>query len=116
MVREILFYGDYFLDFYFRQNKKTQEKIDFVLDIVRNVQRVPIKFLKFLEGTDGLYEIRAEYQSNIYRILCFFDSGNLVVLINSFQKKSGKLAKKEIKLGEKLKREYFQNKLKSDKK
>jgi hypothetical protein len=56
--RKILFYGNYFLDFYNNQDVKTQEKIDFVLDLIRNVERVPTKFLKYLEGTDSLYEIR----------------------------------------------------------
>ena len=48
--------------------------------------KVPEKFLKHLTGTGGLYEIRIEYQSNIYRIFCCFDKGKLVVLFNGFQK------------------------------
>ena len=33
-------------------------KIDFVLDLIRNVERVPIKFLKYIEETDGLFEVK----------------------------------------------------------
>ena len=60
-----------------------------------------------MENTDGIYEIRVEYEGNIYRIFCFFDEGNLIVLINSFQKKSQKTPKNEIELAKKLKRQYF---------
>ena len=49
--RKILFFGDYFLNFYSKQGLKTKEKIDFVLDLIKNVERVPIKFLKHLEGS-----------------------------------------------------------------
>ena len=33
------------------------------------------KFLAPMTGYDGLFEIRVEYQSNIYRIFCCFDRG-----------------------------------------
>lgn len=60
-----------------------------------------------MEGTDGLFEIRVEYESNIYRVFCFFDAGHLVVLLNSFQKKTQKTPKQELALAEKLKTQYF---------
>ena len=65
-----------------------------------------------MTGTDGVYEIRIEFESNIYRIFCCFDKGNLVVLFNGFQKKSQKTPKKEIELALKLKEEYFNSKKK----
>lgn len=65
-----------------------------------------------MTGTDGLYEIRVEFESNIYRIFCCFDKGNLVVLFNGFQKKSQKTPKTEIALALKLKEEYFNAKTK----
>jgi len=71
------------------------------------VDKIPEKFLKHLEGTDGLYEIRIEAGSNIFRIFCCFDRGNLVVLLNGFHKKTQKTPKREIELAEKLKKEYF---------
>ncbi|WP_317193141.1 type II toxin-antitoxin system RelE/ParE family toxin [Pedobacter segetis] len=77
---------------------------------MRTVQNVPKKFLGHMTGTDGLYEIRIEFESNIYRIFCCFDKGNLVVLFNGFQKKSQKTPKKEIDLASKLKNEYFNSK------
>ncbi len=89
------------------QDEKVREKIGYVFQLVRTVSKIPEKFLKHLEGTDGLYEIRIEVGSNIFRIFCCFDKGNLVVLFNAFQKKSKKTPKQEIELAEKLKRDYF---------
>jgi phage-related protein len=98
------------MDFYLEQTEKVQEKIEYVFKIIRTVQNVPKKFLDHMTGTDGLYEIRIEFESNIYRIFCCFDKGNLVVLLNSFRKKTQKTSKKEIDLALKLKDEYFNSK------
>ena len=108
--RQIIFHKHYFPDFYLEQNEKVQEKIEYVFQLVRTVQNVPKKFLDHITGTDGLYEIRIEYESNIYRIFCCFDKGNLVVLFNGFQKKTQKTPKKQIGLALKLKEEYFNSK------
>lgn len=67
-----------------------------------------------MEGTDGLYEIRIEFESNIYRVFCCFDKGNLVILFNAFQKKTQKTPKNEIDLAQKLKDEYFNSKKKKN--
>jgi phage-related protein len=107
MQRKLKTYGNYFLDFYNSLNGDIQEKIDWVLEIVKTTEFIPKKFFDHLTGTDGLFEIRIEYESNIYRVLCFFDKGNLVILINSFQKKTQKTPPKEIALAEKLKKQYF---------
>jgi phage-related protein len=108
--RTITFHEHYFIDFYLEQGEKVQEKIDYVFKIIRTVQHVPKKFLEHLTGTDGLYEIRIESESNIYRIFCCFDKGNLVILFNAFQKKTQKTPKKEIEMALKLKDEYFNSK------
>jgi phage-related protein len=108
--RQIIFHENYFINFYLEQTGGVQEKIDYVFKIIRTVQNVPKKFLDHMTGTDGLYEIRVEFESNIYRIFCCFDKGNLVVLFNGFQKKSQKTPKKEIELALKLKEEYFNQK------
>lgn len=112
--RQIIFYEHYFTDFYLEQTEKTQEKIEFVFKVIRNVQNVPQKFLKHLTDTDGLYEIRIEFESNIFRIFCCFDKGNLVILFNGFQKKTQKTPTKEIDLALKLKDEYFNSKKKNN--
>ena len=69
-----------------------------------------------MEGTDGIYEIRVEAGSNIYRAFAFFDEGNLVILANAFQKKSRKTPKNELDLAKKIKKEYGNEKAKPSKK
>ena len=63
-----------------------------------------------MTSTAGLYEIRVEVGSNIFRVFAFFDKGNLVILVNGFQKKTQKTPKNEIELAEKLKKQYFNEK------
>jgi len=107
VIRRIITYKDEFVKFYKSQDKKTQEKIEYVLDLVRYEKNVPIKFFKYLENTDGIYEIRVITTFKSIRILCFFDEGQLVVLTNCFLKKTQKTPTKEIKMAERLKKEYL---------
>jgi phage-related protein len=107
VIRRIITYKDEFVKFYKSQDKKTQEKIEYVLDLVRYEKNVPIKFFKYLENTDGIYEIRVITTFKSIRILCFFDEGQLVVLTNCFLKKTQKTPTKEIKMSERLKKEYL---------
>lgn len=104
--RTIVFYKDYFQAFFDMQSKKVKAKIVWILDLVQDLERVPETYLKHIENTDGLYEIRVQLGSNIYRIFCFFDKGQLVVLANGFQKKTQKTPKKEIEMAIKIKTEY----------
>ncbi len=110
MIREIEFHKHYFLEFYSKQTLKVQEKFEYVFKLIQQVDFIPEKFFKHLSSTSGLYEIRVEYQSNIYRVFCFFDKGKLIVLLNGFQKKTQKTPRKEIKMAEQLKKEYFNEK------
>lgn len=93
MVRKIGIYGNYFEDFYIGQTQKVKDKIDYVLDILKHINQVPIKFLKHIEGTDGLYEIKVKTSFKNIRIFCFFDLGNLIILTNCIEKKSQKTPK-----------------------
>ena len=110
MFREIITYGSSFIDFYKSQDDKIQQKIEYVLDLVRYEHYVPIKFFKSLKNTNGIYEVRVITAFKSIRILCFQDDGNVVVLTNCFVKKTQKTPKKEIKLAEKLKSEYLEEK------
>jgi phage-related protein len=107
MQRELIFFKDYFNQFYIGQTQQVKDKIDFVLRLVTTVQNIPEKFFKHIEGSDGLFEIRVQQGNNIFRIFCCFDSGHVVVLLNGFQKKSQKTPKNEIELAEKIKKDYF---------
>jgi len=104
--RQITFFKDYFQSFFDKQSKKVKAKIVWTFDLVEDLQRVPETYLKYIENTDGLYEIRVQLGSDIFRIFCFFDKGQLVVLMNGFQKKTQKTPKKEIELALKIKTEY----------
>jgi len=98
------------MEFYEKQDERVKVKIQCVFEIIKQVGRVPKKLLEDMAGTDGLYEIRIEYQSNIYRIFCCFDEGNLVILFNGFHKKTQKKPKKVIEKAERLKKKYFETK------
>jgi len=111
-LRKLVFFRTYFRDFADSLPKKVQEKINLVLFTISVAPRIPVKFFKHITGTDGLYEIRVEFESNIYRIFCCFDRGNLVVLFNGFQKKGQKTPKSEIDKALRIKEEYFREKSK----
>ena len=111
-LRDTFVYKNYFWDFYNSQSIKVQDKVDFVIGLVRTLRIVPEKFLKHLDGTDGLYEMRIKVGSNIFRVFCFFDEGNLVILPGGFQKKSEKTPPIEITNVENQKKEYYYEKAK----
>ena len=109
-LRDAIVFGNHFWVFYQAQEKEVQLKIDWVIGLVRTIKIVPEKYLKHLEGTDGLFEMRIKVGSNIYRVFCCFDKGNLVILFNGFQKKTDKTPPQEIIRAEKLKKQYYESK------
>ena len=108
--RQVIAYRSYFLDFYEAQTLKVQAKIEWTLGIIRDLDFVPEKYLKHIEGTKGLYEIRVQHGNDIYRIFCFFDKGNVVVLGNAFQKKTQKTPAELIDRALKIMGDYFYEK------
>jgi len=104
--RTIVFYKDYFQDFFARQQAKVQQKIIWTLQLITEMRRVPETYLKHLEGTDGLYEVRVQQGNNIFRVFCFFDGGRLVIVANGFQKKTRKTPKSELERALRIKAEY----------
>ena len=106
-IREIIFYKDYFNDFFDPLPQNVKAKIDEVLFMFTIIERIPTKFFKNVEGIKGLFEIRIEYESNIYRIFCCFDKGSLVVLFNGFQKKTQKTPANQLEKAKKIMQEYF---------
>jgi len=109
-VREVITYKNYFEDFFKEQPRKVQDKIIKVLDILENVERVPITYLKYIEGTNGLFEVRVQLGSNVFRIFCCFDGNRLVVLFSGFQKKTQKAPPKEIDRAVRIMSEYYTDK------
>lgn len=104
--RTIVFYRNHFEDFFVKQRTKVKNKIIWTFKLIEEVQRVPETYLRHIKNTDGLYEIRVQQGSDIFRIFCFFRDGDLVILINGFQKKSQKTPKEEIAKALKIKEEY----------
>lgn len=109
-LRTVTLYKDYFSDFYYKQKQKVKDKILWTFRIIETQKQIPADYLKHMEGTDALYEIRVQQGSDIFRIFCFFDEGKLVVLANGFQKKTQKTSKSEIEKALKIKKEYEQEK------
>ena len=110
MIREIQFFEDHYLNFYKKLKPDVKKKFNWTLQLIATLDRIPEKYFKHLTGTDGLFEIRVEVDSDIYRVFGFFDKGQLIILTNGFQKKSQKTPKSEIELAIKLKKQYFDEK------
>jgi phage-related protein len=111
--RSIHLYKEYFTEFYVKQKQKVKDKILWTFKVVETLQHVPTDYLKHIEGTEGLYEMRVQTGSDIFRIFCFFDEGKLVVLANGFQKKTQKTPKREIEKALKIKEDYDNDKQES---
>ena len=107
-VRQVVVYKDYFQSFFAQQDRKVQDKIIKILDIIEQLERVPESYLK----TDGLYEIRVQLGRRIFRIFCFFDGERVVILLCGFQKKTQKTPSGEIRKAQRLKKEYYKDKYK----
>ncbi len=110
--RQLIYFKNYYWDFFNQQTDKIKDKIDYVLYLVMMAERIPKKFFEQLTGYDGLFEIKIEFESNIFRIFCCFDEGNIVVLFNGFQKKTQKTPKKELEKARIIMEEYFKCKSK----
>jgi len=104
--RTIIFYKDYFEKFFINQRDKVKDKIIWTIELIEELERIPETYLKHIENTDGLFEIRVQQGSDIFRIFCFFDQGRLVILANGFQKKTQKTPKHEIEKALKIKEGY----------
>ncbi|MBW7890329.1 MAG: type II toxin-antitoxin system RelE/ParE family toxin [Chitinophagaceae bacterium] len=104
--RTVITYKDYFENFFVKQRQKVRDKIIWTFDLIEEVERIPETYLKHIDGADGLFEIRVQSASDIFRIFCFFDEGRLIVLANGFQKKTQKTPKKEIEKALKIRKEY----------
>ena len=114
--RALYFYNHYFDRFYNNLEEKVQQKILWTFRIIEDLDQVPEVYLKHLKNTSGLYEIRIQFGGNIYRVFCFFDENSRVVIGNGFQKKTQRIPQKYMKLAEKIKKEYYDNKRKKTEK
>lgn len=109
--RKIRTYAGYFESFLGTLTEKEQEKVQYGLLLLKTQDRLSAKFVKFIK--DGVFELRTEYNGNIYRVFFIFDDGNIVVLFNGFQKKTQKTPDNEIRIAIKIKEEYYADKQQS---
>jgi len=92
---------------------KAARKIAWVLRAVRDLERVPANYLKKLVNTNDIWEIRVDVGRNTFRLLGFFRGRELIILTNSFQKKSQKTPQGEIRLAEERKADYLKRRKKN---
>ena len=101
-------YTEYFQAFFSEQDRKVQDKIIKILDIIEQLELIPESYLKYIVETDGLYEIRVQLGRRLFRIFCFFDEDKVIILLTGFQKKTQKTPSREIQKALRLKREYYE--------
>jgi phage-related protein len=92
---------------------KAAQKVLWTLSLLEDLEIVPLTYFKKLTGTEGIWECRIQYVSNIYRIFCFFDSHSVVVLTHGLVKKSQKTPHREIDKAESYRKEFLSRRKKS---
>lgn len=105
-IRRVTFFKNYFQEFFEKQTKKVKEKIVWTFELIEDLNRIPENYLKHIENTNGLFEIRVQVGNDIFRIFCFFEKDQLIIIINGFKKKTQKTPRKEIEIALKIKSEY----------
>jgi phage-related protein len=91
-------------------SSKQAKKVIWVLNMVEEHINVPSKYFKKMINTDDLWDVRVNLGSNIFRILCFFDGSEIIILAHAFQKKTQKTPRQAIKIAEKRMKDYFKRK------
>lgn len=110
-MREIVFYrmesgrcpAEEFLD---SLPSRQAQKVAWVMQLVEELEIVPAHYFKKLRDTNGLWEIRVQVATEIYRFLGFFDKANKLIINHAFQKKCQKTPKREIDIAEARRKEY----------
>jgi phage-related protein len=105
-TRRILTYGGYFEAFMKTLALEQQQKVKYGLLLLKTQNRIPAKFVKHIE--EGIYELRTEYEGNIFRTFFIFDSDNVVVLFNGFKKKTQQTPQNEIDKAKLIKKAYYE--------
>ena len=68
--RKIVTFGGYFEAFIGSLPERVVQKIDYGLALLRTMDRLPSKHMKYIE--EGLFELRTEFEGNIYRTFFIF--------------------------------------------
>jgi len=88
-------------------DNKQAQKVTWVLQLIEDIDIIPVKYFKKLVNTDDIWEVRVQVGNNIYRLLGFCVGEKLVILNHAFQKKTQKTPKNEIKIAETRKKDYL---------
>jgi phage-related protein len=107
--RILIFYGDYFWDVFDTLNKESQEKFNRILRLISTTDNISKSIFKHVTDSRGLFEIRIETLTGRYRVFCFFDRNNRLIIINGFLKKSANTPRKELQKAFRIRKEYYIN-------
>lgn len=86
---------------------KQAQKVLWVLEVIEELEVVPRQYFKKLVDSEGIWEVRVQFANDIFRLLGFIDGGSLLILTNSFAKKTQKTPPQEIALAIRRKNEYL---------
>lgn len=106
MTRKIRSFGGYFESFMASLTVDQRRKVNYGLLLLKTMDRLPKKFVKYIE--DGIYELRTEYEGNIFRTFFIFDGGDVIVLFNGFQKKTARTPRNQIQKAKQIKKAYYE--------
>lgn len=95
-----------FKEFLDSLNGKAAQKVTWVLKLIEELEEIPESYFKKLSGVENIWECRAQFGNNSFRILCFFDESK-VVLTHGFVKKTRRTPKAELERAINYKRDYF---------
>lgn len=87
---------------------KQAQKVVWVLRLVEELDVVPSQYFKKLVATEEIWEVRAQFGGNTFRVLGFFADVTVLVLTNGFAKKTQKTPPQEIALAEQRRRDYLE--------
>lgn len=107
--RILIFYGDYFWDVFDTLNKESQEKFNRILRLISTTENISKSIFKHVTDSRGLFEKRIETLTGRYRVFCFFDRNNRLIIINGFLKKSANTPRKELQKAFRIRKEYYTN-------
>ena len=107
-IRE-LYFSDEFVEFYSMLQDKVKVKFEHTMDIIRTEYVLSTKFVKHLENKN-LYEMRVSVNTNEYRTILFAVDNIIlskkILLLNGFLKKSTKDYSKQIKIAERILKDF----------
>ncbi|MFZ4583010.1 MAG: type II toxin-antitoxin system RelE/ParE family toxin [Paludibacter sp.] len=108
MIRKIVLYKNYYLDFLKKLSINEKVKLEKAVLLLETEDRIPYHYIKYIR--DGIYEYRVNYGNNEFRVFYIYDGNTIVVLFNGFKKKTQKTPQNEIEKALKLKIEYYEQK------